>query len=94
MTTTTIRLSAELKERVAEAAKRAGTTPHSFILEAIADKTAQEELRAGFEAQAEARYAKLMASGESIAWDEMKSYLELKLSNPEASLPESRKLAP
>ena len=38
MSTTTIRLPRELKERVARAAERAGTTPHGFILEAIAEK--------------------------------------------------------
>src|SRR3546814_20149299 len=38
MSTTTIRLPDELKARIAEAAKRAGTTSHNFILEAIAEK--------------------------------------------------------
>jgi len=38
MSTTTIRLPAELKTRVAEVAKQAGTTSHQFILEAIAEK--------------------------------------------------------
>ena len=38
MPTTTIRLSDELKARVASAAERAGTSPHNFILEAIAEK--------------------------------------------------------
>jgi predicted transcriptional regulator len=41
MSTTTIRLPDELKARVARAAKRAGTTAHGFIVEAIAEKTGQ-----------------------------------------------------
>ena len=49
MPTTTIRLSDELKARVATAAERAGTSPHSFILEAIAEKAEQEERRRDFE---------------------------------------------
>ncbi len=53
MTTTTIRLSDELKARVSKAAKRAGTTSHSFIPEAIAEKTAQAEQRADFDSVAE-----------------------------------------
>jgi predicted transcriptional regulator len=93
MTTTTIRLSDELKARVTEAAKRAGTTAHGFILEAIAEKTALDEKRAGFIDKAEGRYARIIASGESIAWDDMKTYLKAKIANKDTSLPKSRKLA-
>jgi len=45
MSTTTIRLPHELKARVVAAAKKAGTTAHSFILEAIAEKADEEERR-------------------------------------------------
>ena len=44
MPTTTIRLPEDLKARVAVAAKRSGMTPHGFMLEAIAEKTEQENL--------------------------------------------------
>ncbi len=92
MTTTTIRLSDELKLRVTEAAKRAGITTHGFILEAIAEKTAQDERRSSFEVDAEERYAKIIASGEAIPWDDMKSYLKSKIANKDTPLPKSRKL--
>lgn len=76
MSTTTIRLPEDLKARVAVAAKRAGTTSHSFILEAIAEKTELAERRADFQDVAEKRYAKLVASGKTIPWDEMRRFLE------------------
>jgi predicted DNA-binding protein len=66
--TTTIRLPEELKARVAAAAKRAGTTAHSFILEAIAEKAEDEERRGDFHATAERRYADIVATGKTIAW--------------------------
>lgn len=93
MSTTTIRLPDDLKARVAEAAKRAGTTAHGFILEAIAEKTAQDERHAGFEAEAEERYARIIASGETIPWADMRDYLKVKVAGKDASLPKSRKLA-
>lgn len=92
MTTTTIRLPEELKARVSEAARRAGTTTHGFILEAIAEKTALDEKRADFIKEAENRYAKMIATGESVAWDDMKNYLKAKIANKEALLPKSHKL--
>jgi len=76
MSTTTIRLPDELKARVASAAERAGKTTHSFILEAIAEKTALEEQRADFDAEADARFNKIAASGKTISWAEMRRHLE------------------
>jgi len=57
MSTTTIRLPKDLNARVAAAAERAGTTSHSFILDAIAEKADQEERRGDFNDIAEKRYA-------------------------------------
>ena len=66
MSTTTIRLPDALKARVARAAERAGTTAHSFILEAIAEKADLEERRADFHDEAEPRYAGIIDSGKTI----------------------------
>jgi predicted transcriptional regulator len=93
MSTTTIRLPADLKARVARAAERAGTTPHSFILDAIAEKTAQEELRGEFYADAEARYEALADSGKTVGWSEMRQYLLRRVAGKKASRPKARKLA-
>lgn len=93
MTTTTIRLSEELKARVTAAAKRSGTTAHGFILEAIAEKTRQAESRAEFEAVAERRYADIVSSGKTVDWQEMRRYLEARLSGKPARRPAARKLA-
>lgn len=76
MSTTTIRLPDELKKRVARAAKRAGTTPHAFILDAIADRTNAQEQRADFETVAETRFARIAESGDAIEWRELRGYLE------------------
>lgn len=93
MPTTTIRLPEDLKARVAAAAKRAGMTPHGFILEAIAEKTEQENLRADFDAVAEERYARIVASGKTIPWEKMRGYLEERLAGKAAKRPAARKLA-
>jgi predicted transcriptional regulator len=91
MSTTTIRLPEDLKARVAAAAERTGKTPHSFILEAIAEKAEQEELRGAFDALAEARYADIVASGRTIPWKEVRAYLEKRLAGRPARRPVARK---
>lgn len=94
MSTTTIRLPEALKARVVRAAERAGTTPHGFILEAIAEKAQQEEMRADFHDDADRRYAGIVATGKTIPWDEMRRYLEARAGGRKPRRPSPRKLAP
>jgi predicted transcriptional regulator len=91
--TTTIRLPEELKARVAQAARQAGTTAHSFILEAIADKTELIERQTGFHAEAEQRLANLTASGKTLAWPEVRHYLEARAAGQAAARPKARKFS-
>jgi len=93
MSTTTIRLPEDLKARVAAAAERAGKTSHSFILEAIAEKAEQEERRNDFDDLAEKRFADIVASGKTIPWREMRTYLENRLAGKAARRPVAKKLA-
>jgi predicted transcriptional regulator len=93
MSTTTIRLPDELKARIAEAAKRAGTTSHNFILEAIAEKADLAERRTDFDAVAEKRYAAIVESGKTVSWNDMRGYLEKRIAGKPARRPVARKLA-
>jgi predicted transcriptional regulator len=93
MSTTTIRLTKELKDKVTRAAERAGKTPHGFILEAIAEKAELEERRAAFIDTAEQRYAGIVASGKTIPWPEMRRYLERRISGGRPGRPKPRRVA-
>jgi predicted DNA-binding protein len=92
MSTTTIRLPEELKTRVSLVSDRIGKTAHSFILEAIAEKTEQEEQRSRFHDLADARYAEIVATGQTIPWSEMRTYLEKRITGENAARPAARKL--
>lgn len=93
MSTTTIRLSEEMKARIARAAERAGTTPHNFILQAIAEKTGEEERRAEFHAEAERRFADMMTTGKAIPWEEMRDYLLQRAAGQKPPRPIAKKMA-
>jgi len=93
MSTTTIRLPEDLKDRIAHAAERAGMTSHAFILDAIVDRVDEEERRNDFHDTAERRYAEIVASGMTIPWSEMRTYLENRLAGKKTSRPKARKLA-
>ena len=91
MSTTTIRLTDELKARIAKAAKAAGTTSHNFILEAIAEKAELAEQRSAFLALADQRYGEFLESGESIPWNDARTYLKQRLAGQRAKRPVARK---
>ena len=59
MSTTTLKLPEELKERIASVAKAAGKTSHAFMVEALAARTALAERRRDFVAAAMWRNKKL-----------------------------------
>jgi predicted transcriptional regulator len=93
MSTTTIRLPQDLKARILAAAKRAGKTPHGFIVEAIAEKADEAERRSDFHDVAEKRYSQIAASGKTIPWSEMRAYLEDRVAGKKARRPVAKKLA-
>jgi len=93
MSTTTIRMPEDLKEKVARAAKRAGKTSHGFILDAISEKADLEDRRADFVETAERRHDGIAASGMTIPWSQMRKYLERRADGAPAVRPKARRLA-
>jgi hypothetical protein len=75
MSTTTLRLSPDLRDRVSKLAEESGTTAHSFMLDAIAERVANEELRREFLNDGNARLADLLSSGSGIEWADMREHL-------------------
>lgn len=92
MSTTTIRIDDDLKKRVAAAAERAGKTSHGFMLDAIAQTVEQAELNDEFHRVADERWAKILATGKTVSWDEMRSYFMARARGEAPRRPRARKL--
>ena len=91
MATTTIRIEDDLKARVTAAAERAGKTPHAFMLDAITRTVEQIELDEAFHRVADERWAKVLASGKTVPWDDAKSWLEARSRGEHPRKPVARK---
>ena len=91
MTTTTIRIEGDLKQRVAAAAERAGKTAHAFILDAIAQTVEQAEQDSAFQHLAEQRWAQVLTTGQTVAWDDAKDYLNARARGEQHRRPATRK---
>lgn len=94
MPTTTIRLEAELKARIAAAAERAGTTPHAFILDTLARGIEQAEREAAFHEVADARWADVVAKGQTVAWEDARAWLQARARGERAPRPAAHAHAP
>jgi predicted transcriptional regulator len=94
MSTTTIQIGEALKARLSAAAERAGTTPHSFILDAIEQKVEQVEqveLDDDLHRVADERWAKVQETGTTVPWDEARAYLEARVKGDRPDRPVARK---
>jgi predicted transcriptional regulator len=91
MSTTTIRIDDDLKARVAAVAERAGKTTHSFILDAIAQATEEAEHIDEFHRVADERWARYLATGETVPWKEARAYLQARARGDKVTRPRLRK---
>lgn len=91
MASTSVRLDPDLKSRLAAAARRAGTSPQALIREAIARTVEQSEQDAALHAMAEARWDRVLASGETIPWSDVSAWLEARARGEAAPAPGPRR---
>jgi predicted transcriptional regulator len=87
MSTTSIKLSDELKSRVAAVAQERGVTPHAFMVEAIAVATAVAEQRAAFVAEAWGAQAQMIGSGKGFDADDVHAWLRARAAGQTARKP-------
>jgi predicted transcriptional regulator len=90
MPTTAIRIEDDLKARVAAAAERAGKTAHAFIRDAIVQTVEQAETDEAFHRVADARWAKVLATGKTVPWDDAKAWLEARSRGEQPRRPAAR----
>lgn len=91
MSTTTIRLDEEMKMRITKAAERAGKTSHAFIVEAIAQTVEQAERSDEFHRVADDRWARIVATGQTVSWDDMRAQLQARAQKVDRPDPAARK---
>ena len=81
MSTTTLRIEESLRERIAKLAGALNQTPHSFMVEALAQKADEAEWRLGVQQEAQQRDTALQAGEPGVDWHEMKTYLRTRLAD-------------
>lgn len=74
MTTTTIRLPEELKNRIDKLASASGRSTHGFMVEALERAADQLERKQAFDAEVEARWQAMLQTGAYHTLEDVKAY--------------------
>ena len=88
---TSLRLPADIKRRVARLARAHASTPHAFRLDAIRDRVAEEEAHAAFLAEGERRLRAMKRSGTGVTAEEAFAHLERRLAGEKTRRPRARR---
>jgi predicted transcriptional regulator len=87
MPTTTLKLPAELKERIATVVDGTGKTAHAFMVEAIEQQTTLAEQRRSFVADALKAREHALRTGKAYSLEDVKRYYTARLSGKPARRP-------
>jgi predicted transcriptional regulator len=90
MSTTSLKLTDELKQRAAAAAQSQGVSPHAFMVAAIESATTAAERRASFVAEALAARSAMLDSGQGYDADDVHAYLRNRVSGKKSARPKAK----
>jgi hypothetical protein len=90
MSTTSLKLSDELKERAIAAAQRQGVSPHAFMVNAIDLAATAAEQRARFVADAQSAREKMLKTGKGYDADQVHAYLQARIAGKKPSKPKAK----
>lgn len=89
MTTTSLKLSDELKQRAVRAAESEGLSPHAFMVQAIEQAATKAERRASFTTAAHAAREEAIATGEAYDADAVHDWLKARASGKKTAKPKA-----
>lgn len=87
MSTTSLKLPDELKQRAASAAQELGISTHAFMVDAIRQAADGVELRSQFVAQAQVARAEMLQSGQGYEANDIRAYLRQRIASQQAVKP-------
>lgn len=90
MTTTSLKLPDDLKQRTIKAARKQGMTPHAFMVSAIEQAAVAAEQRAIFVADAETARKGMLKSGMGYDAKAVHAYLRKRVAGTKSARPKAK----
>ena len=90
MSTTSLKLSDELKQRAVAAAGKKGVSPHAFMVHAIEQAATAAEQRASFVSEAQTAREQMLSTGKGYDASAVHAYLKAHISGIKSAKPKAR----
>lgn len=90
MSTTSLKLSDELRQRATKAAQELGVSPHAFMVDAIRQAAEAVEQRSEFVAQALAARDEMRRDGSGHDAADVRTYLRRRIADGQAARPDAK----
>jgi predicted transcriptional regulator len=90
MSTTSLKLPDDLKQRVVSVAQIQGVSTHAFMINAIEQAAAAAECRANFIADAQAARQQMLDSGKGYDADDVHAYIQARIAGKKVAKPKAR----
>ena len=90
MSTTSLKLPDELKQRAASAAQSRGVSTHAFMVDAIERAALAAERRESFVADAEAARKQMRDTGKGYEADDVHAYIQARIAGKKAAKPKAK----
>lgn len=90
MSTTSLKLSDELKQRAAAAAEKKGVSPHAFMVNAIEQAATAAERRASFVNEAQVAREEMLRTGKGYDASEVHAHLKARIFGNKSAKPKAR----
>jgi len=75
MSTTTLRIDTPLRQRILDLAQATGQSAHSFMIEALAQKTDEAEWQLAMQKEASQRSEAMQASQSGLDWHDVRAWM-------------------
>ncbi len=90
MSTTSLKLSDELKQRAVAAAEQKGVSPHAFMVQAIEQAATAAERRASFVGEAQVAREQMLGSGKGFDASEVHAYMRARIAGEKVARPKAK----
>lgn len=75
MSTTTLRIDPPLRQRIHDLARATGQSAHSFMIEALAQKTEEAEWKLAIQSEAAERSEQMQATQSGLDWHDVRAWM-------------------
>ncbi len=88
MSTTTLRIDTPLRQRILDLAQATGQSAHSFMIEALAQKTEEAEWQLAIQKEAAQRSEQMLASQSGLDWHDVRDWMLARAAGKTAQAPQ------